>query len=114
MTPRPWENAGSAAYVASKSAVVAYAQTVAAGGETYALQKRYLHADGSVIWVHITVAVVSVITIFPIYWMLVSTFQPNKYTLHYPPPLFPQEPCSGGIITPPTSSQAGRSRCWFI
>ncbi|HEX7669230.1 MAG TPA: SDR family NAD(P)-dependent oxidoreductase [Polyangiaceae bacterium] len=27
---RPWENAGAAAYVASKSAVVAYAQTVAA------------------------------------------------------------------------------------
>jgi multiple sugar transport system permease protein len=37
------------------------------------------------------VVVVSVVTIFPIYWMLVSTFQPNKYTLHYPPPLFPQE-----------------------
>src|SRR5262245_60017688 len=38
-----------------------------------------------------TVAVVSLLTIFPIYWMLVSTFQPSKYTLHYPPPLFPQE-----------------------
>ena len=36
---------------------------------------------------YVTVAVVSVITIFPIYWMLVSTFQPNEYTLHYPPPL---------------------------
>jgi multiple sugar transport system permease protein len=39
---------------------------------------------------YITVAVVSLLTIFPIYWMLVSTFQPNKYTLHYPPPLFPR------------------------
>jgi multiple sugar transport system permease protein len=38
-----------------------------------------------------TVIVVSLLTIFPIYWMLVSTFQPSKYTLHYPPPLFPQE-----------------------
>jgi multiple sugar transport system permease protein len=37
------------------------------------------------------VTVVSVLTIFPIYWMLVSTFQPSKFTLHYPPPLFPQE-----------------------
>jgi multiple sugar transport system permease protein len=37
------------------------------------------------------VALVSLMTIFPIYWMLVSTFQPSKYTLHYPPPLFPQE-----------------------
>jgi multiple sugar transport system permease protein len=38
-----------------------------------------------------TIALVSIITIFPIYWMLVSTFQPSKYTLHYPPPLIPQE-----------------------
>jgi multiple sugar transport system permease protein len=38
-----------------------------------------------------TVLAVSLLTIFPIYWMLVSTLQPNKYTLHYPPPLFPVE-----------------------
>lgn len=37
-----------------------------------------------------TVAAVSLLTFFPIYWMLLSTFQPNKYTLHYPPPLFPR------------------------
>lgn len=43
------------------------------------------------ILLYITVALVSLVTIFPIYWMLVSTFQPSKYTLHYPPPLFPQE-----------------------
>jgi multiple sugar transport system permease protein len=40
---------------------------------------------------YVSVIAVSLLTIFPIYWMLVSTFQPNKYTLHYPPPLFPQE-----------------------
>src|SRR6478672_8033949 len=40
---------------------------------------------------YILVAGVSLLTIFPIYWMLVSTFQPSKFTLHYPPPLFPQE-----------------------
>ena len=34
---------------------------------------------------------VSLLTFFPIYWMLVSTFQPNQYTMHYPPSLFPQE-----------------------
>ena len=39
---------------------------------------------------YFTVAAVSLLTFFPIYWMLLSTFQPNKYTLHYPPPLFPQ------------------------
>lgn len=37
------------------------------------------------------IIIVCLMTIFPVYWMLVSTFQPNKYTLHYPPPLFPQE-----------------------
>src|SRR5205085_10700568 len=38
----------------------------------------------------VTVLAVSVLTVFPIYWMLVSTFQPNKYILHYSPPLIPQ------------------------
>lgn len=40
---------------------------------------------------YVTVAAVSLLTIFPVYWMLVNTFQPNKYSLHFPPPLFPQE-----------------------
>ncbi len=39
---------------------------------------------------YVTVAAVALVTIFPIYWMLVSTFQPNEFTLRYPPPLFPQ------------------------
>ena len=40
---------------------------------------------------YVTVVAVCVVTIFPIYWMVVSTLQPNKYTLHFPPPLIPQE-----------------------
>lgn len=40
---------------------------------------------------YITVAAVSLMTFFPIYWMIVSTLQPNKYTLHFPPPLIPKE-----------------------
>ena len=40
---------------------------------------------------YVTVVAVSLLTIFPVYWMLVSTLQPNKYTMHYPPPFFPQE-----------------------
>ncbi len=39
---------------------------------------------------YILVIVVSLLTIFPVYWMLVCTLQPNQYTMHYPPPLFPQ------------------------
>ncbi len=34
---------------------------------------------------------VSVLTIFPIYWMIVGTLQPNQYTMSFPPPLFPRE-----------------------
>jgi multiple sugar transport system permease protein len=45
----------------------------------------------STITLYVTIAFVAIVTLFPIYWMLVSTFQPNKYTLHYPPPLFPKE-----------------------
>jgi multiple sugar transport system permease protein len=40
---------------------------------------------------YIAVIVVAVLTVFPIYWMLVSTIQPSKFSMHYPPPLFPQE-----------------------
>ena len=39
---------------------------------------------------YLTVLLVGLITFFPIYWMVVSTFQPNQYTLHYPPPLIPK------------------------
>jgi len=39
---------------------------------------------------NLMVIVVAVVTFFPIYWMLVSTFQPNEYTLRFPPPLFPK------------------------
>lgn len=40
---------------------------------------------------YMMVIAVSLMTVFPIYWMLVSTFQPNEYTLHFPPPLIPKE-----------------------
>ena len=40
---------------------------------------------------YITVGVVSFVTVFPVYWMMISTFQPSKYLMHFPPPLLPQE-----------------------
>ena len=52
--------------------------------------QRLRHVLGRIV-LYVTVALVGLITIFPIYWMLVSTFQPSQYTLHFPPPLFPQE-----------------------
>lgn len=36
------------------------------------------------------VVAVCAVTVFPIYWMVVCTIQPNEYTLHFPPPLLPQ------------------------
>ena len=38
---------------------------------------------------YLLVIVVVAIIFFPIYWMAVTTIQPNKFTLHYPPSLFP-------------------------
>lgn len=36
------------------------------------------------------VLVICLITFFPIYWMFVTTIQPTKLTLHFPPSLWPQ------------------------
>ena len=52
--------------------------------------RKLRHTVGNIAF-YTTVIAVSLITIFPVYWMIVNTFQPNKYSLHYPPPLFPQE-----------------------
>ncbi len=45
----------------------------------------------STIALYIAVAITSLVTLFPFYWMIVSTLQPNEYSLRFPPPLFPQE-----------------------
>ncbi len=39
---------------------------------------------------YILVLLFCITTAFPVYWMLVSVFQPVKLSLQYPPPLFPQ------------------------
>jgi len=44
---------------------------------------------GQVAYYLLVIAVVAV-TFFPIYWMIVSTIQPTKFSLHYPPPLIPR------------------------
>jgi multiple sugar transport system permease protein len=45
----------------------------------------------STIALYTAVAITSLVTLFPFYWMIVSTLQPNEYSLRFPPPLFPQE-----------------------
>lgn len=61
-------------------------------GTSAATHKRFnLRQTLSNLLIYLLIAGVCIMTIFPVYWMLVSTFQPSKYTLHYPPPLFPQE-----------------------
>ena len=37
---------------------------------------------------YVLVVVVCVVVLFPVYWMVLSTFQPEKYSLTYPPPFF--------------------------
>lgn len=39
---------------------------------------------------YLAVLVVVAIIFFPVYWMVVSTLQPTKYSTYYPPPLFPK------------------------
>ncbi len=34
------------------------------------------------------IVVVCTVILFPVYWMVLSTFQPEQYTLTFPPPLF--------------------------
>jgi multiple sugar transport system permease protein len=42
-------------------------------------------------WLYYLLVIVVVgITFFPIYWMIVTTIQPTKYSTHYPPPLIPK------------------------
>src|SRR5690349_21186534 len=36
------------------------------------------------------VILICAITFFPIYWMFVTTIQPTKLTLHFPPSLWPK------------------------
>jgi multiple sugar transport system permease protein len=64
--------------------------TVEAGSPTTYRKPGIQKTLGRIV-LYVTVLVVSVVTIFPIYWMVVSTLQPNKYTLHFPPPLIPRE-----------------------
>ncbi|MCB9159421.1 MAG: carbohydrate ABC transporter permease [Caldilineaceae bacterium] len=53
--------------------------------------RRKVQRTAGRVALYVAVIAVAVVTFFPIYWMLVSTFQPNKYTLHFPPPLIPKE-----------------------
>lgn len=39
---------------------------------------------------YLLVLLVCAITFFPIYWMIITTLQPTKYTLSYPPSFLPQ------------------------
>jgi multiple sugar transport system permease protein len=70
--------------------------TIEAGSQTNQRKPR-AQRTLSRIALYVTVIAVCVVTVFPIYWMVVSTLQPNKYTLHFPPPLFPQEITFGQI-----------------
>ena len=38
---------------------------------------------------YVVIIVVCVIVLFPVYWMILSTFQPEGKTLSFPPPIIP-------------------------
>ena len=68
---------------------------MAASVPTTTHKKLNLSKTISTVALYLAIAFVSILTLFPIYWMLVSTFQPNEYTLRFPPPLFPKEIVTG-------------------
>ena len=37
---------------------------------------------------YVAIVCICVVVLFPLYWMVLSTFQPEVYTLTFPPPLF--------------------------
>ena len=53
-------------------------------------QKRRARYCIGRVGLYVGVAAVAVIIFFPIYWMFVSSIQPLKYALHFPPPLYPK------------------------
>ena len=63
--------------------------TVAQGRETTASRERLGRILGRVT-LYATVLAVGALTLFPIYWLLMSTFEPDKYILRFPPSLVPQ------------------------
>jgi len=52
-------------------------------------RSRLRRRVGRIAYALLVIAVVA-ITFFPIYWMIVSTIQPTKFSTHFPPPLIPQ------------------------
>jgi multiple sugar transport system permease protein len=68
---------------------------IAAGIPTATPRKFNRRKFISTVALYLAVVLVSIMTLFPIYWMIVATFQPNEYTLRYPPSLFPREIVTG-------------------
>lgn len=54
------------------------------------------HQAGTVVR-GLVILVVAVVALFPVYWMVLSTFQPESKTLSFPPPLIPRGFNSGAI-----------------
>ena len=67
--------------------MVAGQPSAPSGRSREAQRRKTLGQIGS----YLLVAIVVVITFFPIYWMVVSTFQPTRYSTRFPPPLIPKD-----------------------
>lgn len=60
------------------------------GGHLEVQQRPSSHKQLQKVGLYLLVLAVCGITLFPFYWMVVSTLQPSKYSTRYPPPLFPK------------------------
>jgi multiple sugar transport system permease protein len=50
--------------------------------------RRAVRRDAAAVLRYAVVALCCAVILFPVYWMLLTTFQPERYTLTWPPPLF--------------------------
>ena len=64
--------------------------TLPAGVQPYDRPRRLVPRWVGSVGYYLLVLVVVAVIAFPLYWMVVTTIQPNKYTLRYPPSLIPR------------------------
>src|SRR5689334_19088706 len=64
---------------------------MAASGRLMA-RRRPLRADRTIrrLVFYALVVLVCAVVLFPIYWTILSAIQPARFSMHYPPPFFPQ------------------------
>src|ERR1700742_1047724 len=84
--------------------VTSAAQPVEQPAKPLRHRKRSTKERGRTVVRYAVIVFVCVVVLFPVYWMVLSTFQPEGKTLSFPPPLIPRG-FDGSAITKLFSDQ---------